>query len=606
MDYELDFSESKVDLKIWKRLVAYGWRNKNLLFILIFGQLVTALVDIAYPLMQQYAIDHFVVGKTTEGILGFALLYALLVILQGSSVAMFIITAGKLEMRVSYAIRDEAYYHLQKLSLSYYDRTPVGYLMARMISDVMRLSELVAWSLTDILWGIFYVIGCVISMFSLNWKLALTVLVVMPPLGILCFFFQKKILKNQRIVRRTNSRITSAYNEGIMGAMTTKTLVREEKNTEEFKELSGTLKKAAIRSQVLSATFMPCVMILGSIGTSIALGKGSLEVLGSVITLGTLSAFISYTSQFFEPIQQIARIFAEMQTAQASAERVFNMMDTAIEVSDDPEVIEKYGDIFDAKTENWEDMEGHIEFRNVSFSYIPGEPILDDFSLDVKPGESIALVGETGAGKSTIVNLVCRFYEPTEGTILIDGRNYRERSQLWLEKNLGYMLQTPHLFSGTIRENIAYAKKDATIEEIRRAARMVHAEEFILKQKDGYDTQVGEGGLLLSTGQKQLICFARVVLANPKIFILDEATASIDTETEQYIQDAITTVLEGRTSFIVAHRLSTIRNSDRILLIDAGKIKEAGTHDELMEKKGAYYNLYTNQYREAAEESLLG
>lgn len=605
MDYEQDFTESKVDLGIWKRLFGYGWRNKNLLFILLIGQLITALIDVSYPLMQQYAIDNFVTQNSTEGIIGFGIVYAILVILQGASVATFITIAGKLEMRVSYAIRDEAYYHLQRLSLSYYDRTPVGYLMARMISDIMRLSELVAWSLTDILWAVFYLIGCVISMISLNWKLALLVLTVIPPLAVICFFFQKRILKNQRIVRKTNSRITSAYNEGIMGAMTTKTLVREEKNTEEFMSLSGTLKKAAIHSQVLSATFMPMVMILGAIGSSIALGKGGLDVLGGYISLGTLSAFLSYTSQFFEPVQQLARIFAEMQTAQASAERVFNMMDTEIEVFDDPEVIEKYGDIFEAKTENWEAMEGKVEFKNVSFAYKQGQKVLDDFSLTVKPGESIALVGETGAGKSTIVNLVCRFYEPTEGTILIDGKNYRERSQLWLQKNLGYMLQTPHLFSGTIRENIAYARSDASLEEIRRAARLVHAEEFILKQKDGYDTQVGEGGLLLSTGQKQLICFARVVLANPKIFILDEATASIDTETEQYIQDAITTVLEGRTSFIVAHRLSTIRNSDRILLIDDGKIKEAGSHDELMAKKGAYYHLYTNQYKDEAQESLL-
>ncbi len=605
MDYEQDFTDSKVDLKIWKRLIGYSFRNWKLLLILLVGQMVTALVDISYPLMQKYAIDNFAVAGNTSGIPVFGIMYALLVLVQAASVMIFITVAGKLEMNVSYAIRDEAYYHLQRLQLSYYDKTPVGYMMARMVSDIMRLSELVAWSLTDILWAGFYVIGCIISMLSLNWKLALLVLIVVPPLGVMCFFFQRIILKNQRIVRKTNSRITSAYNEGIMGAMTTKTLVREDKNCEEFGALSSTMKKAAVKSQVLSATFMPLVMILGSIGTSIALGKGSVEVLGGTISLGMLSAFLSYTSQFFEPVQQLARIFAEMQTAQASAERVFNMMDTEIDISDTPEVIEKYGDIFDPKEENWEPMEGKVEFEHVSFQYKEGQKVLDDFSLTVEPGKSVALVGETGAGKSTIVNLVCRFYEPTEGRVLIDGRDYRERSQLWLEKNLGYMLQTPHLFSGTIKDNIAYARKDATMDEIREAARLVHAEEFILNTKDGYDTQVGEGGVLLSTGQKQLICFARVVLADPRIFILDEATASIDTETEQYIQQAITKVLEGRTSFIVAHRLSTIRNSDRILVIDAGKILESGTHEELMEKKGEYFKLYTNQFREDSQDRLL-
>ncbi len=605
MDYEQDFSDTKVDLGVWKRLFKYSWRNKKYLFILLIGQIITALADIAYPLLQKYAVDNFALKGVTEGLFIFGIVYALTVILQASSVAMFINVAGRLEMHVSYDIRYEAYFHLQRLPLSYYDKTPVGYLMARMVSDIMRISELLAWSLTDVLWAIFYLIGCMISMFSLNAKLASLVMIVLPPLAVMCFFFQKSILKHQRIVRKTNSRITSAYNEGIMGAMTTKTLVREARNTQEFEDLTQTMKNAAVKSQVLSATFMPLVIGLGAIATSIVLGKGSVDVMNETISIGMLSAFLSYTSQFFEPVMQLARIFAEMQTAQASAERVFNMMDTEIDITDDEDVIEKYGDNFNPKTENWEEMNGEITFDHVSFAYIKGQNILDDFSLKVKPGESIALVGETGAGKSTIVNLVCRFYEPTEGKILIDGRNYRERSQLWPEKSLGYMLQTPHLFSGSIKDNIAYAKSDATMEEIRHAAQLVHAEEFILNTKDGYDTQVGEGGLLLSTGQKQLICFARVILANPKIFILDEATASIDTETEKYIQDAITTVLEGRTSFIVAHRLSTIRNSDRILLIDAGKIKEIGNHEELMAKKGAYYKLYTNQYKEESQEQAL-
>ena len=323
------------------------------------------------------------------------------------------------------------------------------------------------------------------------------------------------------------------------------------------------------------------------------------------LTWGTLSAFISYTMNFFEPVQQIAGILAELQSAQASAERVISLIDTPCEIVDTPEVIAKYGDSFNPKRENWERIRGEVEFKHVSFAYKGGEKVLTDFNLHVEAGETIALVGETGAGKSTIVNLVCRFYEPTEGQVLIDGKDYRERSQLWLQDSLGYVLQTPHLFSGTIADNIRYGRKDASDEEVRAAARMVHAEDFILKQEHGYDTEVGEGGVRLSTGEKQLISFARVILADPRIFVLDEATSSIDTETEQLIQDAITKVLQNRTSFIVAHRLSTIRNADRILVIRGGKITESGTHRELLNLHGYYYDLYTTQFREEAANEIL-
>lgn len=601
-DYDRD---QKVDLAIWKRLFRYVLRHKKICVYSVLANMGIALIDIAYPLMSRYAIDNFIEKGTTQGLGWFIALYIVLVVVQGLSVFGFVSQAGHIEMNVAYDIKQEGFRKLQELSFSYYDKTAVGYIMARMVSDISRLSEMLSWSMVDLLWASTYVIGVTIAMLILNWKLALLALVVLPPLAVISLYFKKRILQYQRKVRKTNSRITGAFNEGIMGAVTTKTLVREKANYDEFTELSGTMRTASVKAAVWSAVFMPIVMFLGSIGTGIALYRGGVNVMIGAIGFGTLSAFISYTTNFFEPIQQLAGILAELQSAQASAERVITLLDTPCEIVDSPEVVEKYGDSFNPKRENWEPIEGEVEFEHVDFSYKEGECVLCDFSLKVKPGENIALVGETGAGKSTIVNLVCRFYEPTSGRVLIDGKDYKDRSQLWLQANLGYVLQTPHLFSGTIRENIAYAKRDATDEEVRAAARMVRAEEFILRQEQGYETEVGEGGARLSTGEKQLISFARVILANPRIFVLDEATSSVDTETEQLIQEAITKVLRGRTSFIVAHRLSTIRNADRILVIRGGKITEQGTHRELLKLRGYYYNLYTTQFKEEASGAIL-
>ncbi|MBQ7113848.1 MAG: ABC transporter ATP-binding protein [Clostridia bacterium] len=604
--HEQDFEKDvKVDLSIWKRLFRYALKYKKNMAALVGINIAIGIVDILYPLMNKYAIDHFIMEERTAGMPVFVALYLLFIAFQAYGVYVFVAKAGRIEMDVSFDIRQEGFKKLQELPFSFYDKTAVGYLMARMGSDVGRLSELIAWSIVDVLWASTYVVGVMFAMLFLNWKLALLAFVVLPPLAVISMYFQKKILKYQRRVRKANSRITGAFNEGIMGAMTTKTLVREDANYREFRGLTGDMRQSAVRSAVLSGIFMPIVMFLGSIGTGLALYRGGHAVLMEVLSFGTLSAFITYTTNFFEPVQQLAGILAELQSAQASAERVLTLIDTPCDIVDAPEVVAKYGDAFDPKRENWEPIRGEVEFKNVSFSYVEGETVLRDFDLHVKAGETIALVGETGAGKSTIVNLVCRFYEPTAGKILIDGRDYRERSQLWLQDSLGYVLQTPHLFSGTVADNIRYGRKDATDEEVRAAARMVHAEEFILRQEKGYDTEVGEGGVRLSTGEKQLISFARVILADPRIFVLDEATSSIDTETEQLIQDAITKVLENRTSFIVAHRLSTIRNADRILVIRGGKITESGTHRELLALHGYYYDLYTTQFREEAAGEIL-
>ncbi|MDO4543986.1 MAG: ABC transporter ATP-binding protein [Clostridia bacterium] len=608
---EQEFTNTKVDLSIWKQLFKYALRNKHLMVKTIIALIVVAAIDVIYPLMTNYAIDNFVVPQTTDGIGIFAAVYIVLVLIQGFGTFFFISRTGKMEMSISYDIRQDAYLRLQTLSFSFYDKTAVGYLMARMVSDVARLSEMIAWSIVDVLWAGCFAVGCVVIMFIKNPILALIVISVIPVLCFVSLFLQKRILRYQRESRRHNSRITGAFNEGIMGAMTTKTLVREDKNGDEFKELTSSMKSATVKASLLSAAFFPLVISLGAIGTSLALSIGGHGVISNgdsfigFISVGALVAFISYASNLFDPIQQLAHIFAELQSAQASAERVMTLINTKSDIVDSPEVIEKYGDTMNPKRQNWEPLYGDVVFDHVSFSYKEGETVLDDFSLEVKQGETIALVGETGAGKSTIVNLICRFYEPTSGRILIDGRDYRERSQLWLQSNLGYVLQSPHLFSGSIMDNIRFGRPDATFEEVEAAAKMVHADEFIRAQQQGYDTDVGEGGGRLSIGQKQLLSFARVILANPKIFVLDEATSSIDTETEQAIQNAIVNVLKGRTSFIVAHRLSTIRNANRILVIRSGKIQESGTHEELLKLKGYYYDLYMNQYKEGKiQESL--
>lgn len=592
---EQDYTK-RFDFGLWKKLFRYIKGYKKEAMILAVVMMGVGGIEAIFPMLTKEAVDRFVIPGTTKGLLGFALIYAALVVVQAFNVWLFIAIAGKMETGITYDIRKAGFQRLQELSFSYYDKTAVGWMMARMTSDIKRLGEIISWSLVDAVWGVTMMLGMMTIMFWLNWKLALISLSVVPLLALISLYFQKKILKSYREVRKINSKITGSFNEGIMGARTTKTLVREDKNLEEFSVLTGSMRASSIRAAIFSSLFLPIVLTMGSVGTGLALWLGGQEVLMETISYGVLVAFISYTVRFFEPISQLARIFAELQSAQASAERTLSMIDTEPEIFDRTEVAAIYGDSFHPKRENWEELQGNISFQHVSFAYKNGETVLEDFNLEIKAGESIALVGETGSGKSTIVNLACRFYEPTTGEILIDGVDYRERSQRWLHENIGYVLQTPHLFSGTIKDNIRYGNLEACDLDIIRAAKLVNAHSFIMKLANGYDTVIGEGGSNLSTGEKQLISFARAILANPKIFVLDEATSSIDTEMEMVIQDAVDRVLEGRTSFIIAHRLSTIRRADRILVIRDGKVIEEGKHKELLKKKGYYYRLYTNQF----------
>ena len=594
------------DLKVWKKMLPFLRPYYVNLFIVIVLNIVMALIDISMPLFQRYTIDHYIGGGTLEGIGWFTLLYTAAIVFQTAVVIISTRQSMFIEMKTNRDMKRACFVHLQTLSFSFYNVTPIGYLIARVMSDTGRISGMLAWGLMDVMWSLVYVLGVFIAMLMLNWKLALLVMLIVPLIAILTAYFQNKILHWNRKTRRINSQITGAFNEGISGARTSKTLVIEEHNINDFKSLTADMRQASIKTQVLSAIYIPSIMFLSSVATALVLTRGGYLSMQGLMEIGTLSAFTSYAVGIFEPIQQIARILADIISAQANIERVCGLLEEVPVIQDTPDVVEKYGDNFVGKTENWEPIRGDIEFRDVTFRYPDGnENILEHFNLKIPAGTTVAIVGETGAGKSTLVNLACRFFEPTEGTILIDGRDYRERSQLWLHSNIGYVLQNPHLFSGTIKENIRYGRLDATDAEIEAAAKAVSADTVVKKLENGYDSDVGEGGDRLSTGEKQLISFARAVLADPAIFVLDEATSSIDTQTEQLIQNAIARLLQGRTSFLIAHRLSTIRHADVILVVKDGKIIERGSHEELLRKRGYYFSLYTKQFEKEASAQIL-
>lgn len=594
-------------LKVWAKMLPFLKPYTKKMALLGAVMVLAAAIDICYTLMTGYAVDHFITPRSHEGLLPFALLYLLLVLIITCSTMTMGRTGIATEVRLNRDMREKLFTHLQTLSFSYYNQTPVGTIMARVLSDTSRISEAMAWSIVDVFYSSIYVLGCMLVMLILNWKLALLVIVVVPFIVLLTLYFQKRILAVNRQARKINAEITRHYNEGISGAKTSKTLVIEDKNTANFKEVTGRMKSTTIRAVMLSAIYVPLIGLLTAMAVSLVITGGGTMVLGSLITIGELTIFVNYALMIAEPVQTLAGTISNFISTQANIERVTALLELKPEITDTPEVIKKYGTSLEPKRENWEPLEGRITFDDITFRYPDGtENVLEHFSLEVPAGTTVAIVGETGAGKSTLVNLACRFFEPTEGRILIDGRDYRERSMLWLHSNIGYVLQTPHLFSGTVKDNIRYGRLDATDEEIIAAAKLVNAHDFIMRMEKGYDSDVGEGGGQLSTGEKQLVSFARAVLADPKIFVLDEATASIDTKTEALIQEAISTLLTGRTSFLIAHRLSTIRKADMILVVRAGKIIERGTHQELMELGGYYADLYNKQFETESAESVFG
>ena len=591
--YEEQEYNKPFQMKVWAKMLPYFKPYKKYFLCTFSLNVFLAGVDILVPLFQSYAINNFIVPDTLDGIWIFALAYVAMIVGQTVSVYLSVHAATTIEMNIGKDLKWKQFEHLQKLSFSYYNTTPVGYIHARVMSDTLRIAGMIAWGLVDMFWAFIYVVGAFVIMFCLNARLAALLLLIVPCIAVLTVLFQKKILYWNRKVRKINAQITNSYNEGITGVKTSKSMVIEKQNEEAFYVQTKSMNHAGSRAAKLNATFIPLILFFSSVASAFVLSKGGHMVQSQLVELGTLSVFISYAVVIFEPIQQIARLLADLISCQANIERVMDLLAQEPNVTDRPDVIEKYGDAFEPKKQNWEKIKGDIVFEDVSFMYPDGkEYVLEHFNLHVPAGTNVAIVGETGAGKSTLVNLVGRFFEPTKGRILVDGVDYRERSQLWLHSQIGYVLQNPHLFSGTVRENIRYGRLDATDEEIYEAAERVSADEVVKKLEKGYDSDVGESGGRLSTGEKQLISFARAILSDPAIFVLDEATSSIDTATEQLIHKATETLLKGHTSFVIAHRLSTIRNADVILVVNDGKVIEQGTHKELLAKTGYYHDLY--------------
>lgn len=580
--------------------------TKYIVVMIICGVL-GIMVDIVLPLFQKYAITNFIGLSSLERLPVFTVLYILTLLF--AMVTNFTSTyfANHVEIHLDRDLRSRCFNHLQTLSFSYFNQNSVGYIHSRVMSDTSRIGEFVAWSSLNFIWSVMYVAGASVVMFSLNAMLALMVLIVIPLLCLIIAVFQKKLTEINRRIREVNSTITGDFNEGIIGARTIKTLVIEDKIERDFRKDTNEMRRTASKGGRYRATFGAAITFASSVALSLVLWRGGILTQQQVMEIGTLSVFISYATGIMEPVRWLVDVIFNLITTQVNIERVTHLLETESDVADTPEVTEKYGDTFDPKRENWEELHGDIEFSDVSFKYPDGgEYIFEHFSLKIPQGTNVAIVGETGAGKSTLVNLVCRFFEPTEGSVLIDGKDARTRSQLWLHSNIGYVLQTPHLFSGTVLENLRYGNPDATEEQVWEALRSVSADDTVNKMEKGLMSEVGEGGDLLSTGEKQLLSFARAILADPRILVLDEATASIDTITEQKIQNAIGKIIEGRTSIVIAHRLSTIRHADIILVVSDGKITERGTHAELMAKKGEYYNLYTRQYESDATLEVLG
>lgn len=584
---------TKINTKTLLKIFSTAKPYKLLVIGFIFFIALTGASNAIVNLVVKNIIDLGVVKADMNTLIFYLVCFALIVIFVAGTVFGFIYCAALLGEKIQYDLRKKVFNHLQTLSFSYFDKTPVGWIISRGISDTVKIADLCTWFLVDTIWAVVNIISSIICMFLINWTAALIVTGFLPVIIVVALKLKKYILSEFRKVRSINSKITAAYNENITGVRIVKSFTREKRNLDLFNELTSGMRKSSFRAAWLAAFFLPVVQIISSIMIGIIIWISPYQIESGFLTVGGIQAFIGYILFMTWPIQDLARVYAHMQHSIAGAERVFSLLETEPEIADKPgcKILKK--------------VQGAIKFSHVHFYYEKENPVLKDFQLKVNEGETIALVGPTGGGKSTIVNLVCRFYEPKEGKILFNGVDYTEYSQRSIQSKLGVVLQTPHLFSGTIMENIRYGRTDATDKEVIDAAMCAHADEFIQKLNDGYESETGEGGVLLSFGQKQLISLARAILAKPEIIIMDEATSSIDTITESLIQKGIEALLKDSTAFIIAHRLSTIKNADRILYIENGEIQEMGSHRGLLKLKGLYYKLYTSQFRAEMEQGVF-
>jgi len=587
---------------IWQYLTPY----RSLILMMAVLGTMSSLIDALYPLFHRYALNHFVALKTMDTTKVFVILYVLLLVIQVACNFISSYMISQVEMYVGRDLKNAAFNHLQTLSFSYFNTHNVGSIHARVMSDTDRIGTLVSWRLMDFVWYLSYLVCVFVVMIAVDWRLTLCVAALLPMALVMTTFFQRRLIRENRIVRDINSRLTGHWNEGISGLRSIKTLAAERVMSEEFEDTAKDMRTASVKAVRTSSLFTALMTLTSTTALALVLWQGGHLSVQGLMDIGTLSVFMTYALSMMEPIQYIVSAIAAMMSAQVNIERFDTLMHVESDVSDREDVIEKYGDAFNPVKDNWEDLHGDVRFEDVTFRYPDGdENVLEHFNLHVKKGMHVAIVGPTGAGKSTLVNLVCRFYEPSAGRVLIDGVDARDRSTLWLHSHLGYVLQSPQLFSGSVRDNMRYGAPEATDEDIWNALDLVSAHDVVERMGHGLDSEVGAGGERLSAGEKQLLSFARALIADPAILVLDEATASIDTLTEKKIQDAILKITAGRTAFMIAHRLSTITDADIIIVMDDGKIVENGTHQDLLARKGRYYELYTTQYEQVATADAL-
>ena len=549
---------------------------------------IGALSQAGGPWLIGRAIDRNILGDDPGG------LYGTMALLFGVYVAGTLATRGQIRQvgtvgqSVLASLRRRIFERLQSLPLKYFDRHPAGDLMSRVTNDVDTLNQLLSQGITQIIGSLFSLVGIVVAMLVLDWRLAVVCFAIIPVMLLTNVFFARRARRAFRTTRQTVSDVTAGLQEEIIGVREAQAFNRTEANIERFRERNAANRAANIQAVAITSAFAPAIDVLSTLATAVVIGYGGYLVVMGTLTVGLLTAFLIYVQQFFRPIQLASQVYTQAQAALAGAERIYEILDEEPEPPDPPDA------------ERLEEVEGRIEFESVTFAYEAGRPVLRDVSFEVEPGQTVALVGPTGAGKTTIANLIPRFYDATEGSVRVDDRDVREVERRSVRRHIATVLQEPFLFSGTVAENIGHGRLDATREEIEAAARAVSAHDFIMALQEGYDTPLGTGGGTLSGGQRQIISFARAVLADPRILILDEATSNIDTRTEVLIQEALRTLLGGRTSVVIAHRLSTIRNADVILVIESGRVAERGTHASLLSTGGLYADLYRRQFREPA------